>query len=112
MEKELTPDELFVLNMKRFIELAAEDGKITEDEHNILKTIEVSLAEFTEKLKEALDDGIISPEEVDILKKFKAQMLKDAFDVANLDNKLTIDELKILMTLAVSVNLPDVTKTK
>ena len=112
MGKELSPDEQFALNMKKFIELAAEDGKITEDEHNILKNIEISLAEFTEKLKEALEDGIITPEEVDMLKKFKAQMLKDAFDIAKMDDKLTIDELKILMTLAVAIDLPDVTKTE
>ncbi len=101
-----TPDEQFAAQMKRLVEVAAEDGIITDDERRVLKNIEVSMQEFTNRLKEALEDGIITPEEVDSLKKLKAKILKDAFDVANLDEKITTDELKILMTFVVSLNLP------
>ncbi len=106
-----TPDEQFAIQMKKLVEVAAEDGIITEDERTVLKNIEISMREFTEHLKEALEDGIITPEEVDSLKKLKAKILKEAFDVANLDDKITTDELKILMTFVVSLNLPSPTES-
>lgn len=110
MEKqESNPDVLFATQMKKLIELAAEDGIISEDEHSVLKHLEVSMQEFTEKLKEALEDDVITPQEVDSLKKLKAKILKDAFDIANQDDRITSDELKILMTFVVSFNLPSPT---
>ncbi len=103
---DMSPDEILTRNMKKLVELAARDGIISIDEHAVLDQIQISMTEYTEKMKEALEDGIITLEEVDRLKKIKEKMIKDAFDVANIDNVITSDELLLLMNFVVTIELP------
>ncbi len=79
---------------------ALSDGKITQEEAEILEAVQINTLIYEQALADALDDGIITNEENDTLDGLKQQILSDAWDIASIsDNSVSNDELKMLEIL-------------
>ena len=79
---------------------ALADGKITQEEAEILEAVQINALIYEQALSDALDDGIITSEENDTLEGLKQQILSDAWDIASVsDNSVSNDELKMLEVL-------------
>ena len=79
---------------------ALADGKITQEEAEILEAVQINALIYEQALADALDDGIITNEENDTLEGLKQQILSDAWDIASVsDNNVSNDELKMLEVL-------------
>lgn len=79
---------------------ALADGKITQEEAEILEAVQINTLIYEQALSDALDDGIITSEENDTLEGLKQQILSDAWDIASVsDNNVSNDELKMLEVL-------------
>lgn len=79
---------------------ALADGKITQEEAEILEAVQINTLIYEQALADALDDGIITNEENDTLEGLKQQILSDAWDIAAVsDSNVSNDELKMLEVL-------------
>ena len=79
---------------------ALADGKITQEEAEILEAVQINTLIYEQALSDALDDGIITSEENDTLEGLKQQILSDAWDIASIsDSSVSNDELKMLEVL-------------
>ncbi|OLS20208.1 MAG: hypothetical protein HeimC2_06360 [Candidatus Heimdallarchaeota archaeon LC_2] len=79
---------------------ALADGKITQEEAEILEAVQINTLIYEQALADALDDGIITNEEKDTLEGLKQQILSDAWDIAAVsDSNVSNDELKMLEVL-------------
>lgn len=79
---------------------ALADGKITQEEAEILEAVQINTLIYEQALADALEDGIITNEENDTLEGLKQQILSDAWDIASIsDNTVSNDELKMLEIL-------------
>ena len=58
------PDSMVAQAMKQIIEVAARDGIITEEEKKLIDLADVSLKFLYEEIKAALEDGIVTNEEL------------------------------------------------
>lgn len=76
---------------------ARADGKITEEEAELLEAVQVNVLIYEQALEDAMEDNIITDEEKDILDGLKQQILADSWDVAKLsEGNISDDELKML----------------
>lgn len=96
-----------LLFYKEMLNQSLMDGVITKDEHALLDNIRENYGIYEEHFKLAMEDGIISDEETDDLRRMRKEIYKKALETAFHDSVITDDELKILETLKSSVDLPD-----
>ena len=77
------------------IKVAEEDGIISDDEKVLLENIKKNLEKYYASLKEEPKD------DSEKLKVFEAQLdiMREAYDTAYLDNKISKDELELLKKL-------------
>ncbi len=77
------------------IKVAEEDGIISDDEKVLLENIKKNLEKYYTSLKEEPKD------DSEKLKVFEAQLdiMREAYDTAYLDNKISKDELELLKKL-------------
>jgi hypothetical protein len=85
--------------IKSITSAARADGKITDEEAELLESVQINVLIYDQALEDALDDGIISDEENDTLNGLKHQILNDAYDIANISEGVSEDEIKILQVL-------------
>ena len=83
----------------KMTELAYADGKITEEEEELLTAAQINLMIYDEALEDALEDGIIDSEESEVLAGLKQQILDGAWQVASESDGISDDELKLLEVL-------------
>ena len=81
------------------VKLAEEDGVISKDEDDLMKSILSDLGEYTSTLEKAQSDGKIDVHEFKELREFRANIVKKAIKKAKLDDKITKDELRIIHKL-------------
>ncbi|MDH5401096.1 MAG: hypothetical protein OEZ01_00275 [Candidatus Heimdallarchaeota archaeon] len=75
---------------------AKADGKITDEEFELLESVHVNVMVYDQAVQDALEDGIIEEHEEDILTALKQQILNDAWDIASISEGVSNDELKLL----------------
>ncbi len=83
--------------------IARADGKITEEEEELLAEAQINLMTYDEKLDEALDDGVIDETEKDLLRGLKEQIIQGAWEMASLSDGISEDELNMLELLIKTV---------
>lgn len=86
--------------LKAVVREAKKDGKVTQDEYNILQQLSLDVAEYTIALENAEEDGKIDPEEKKELLDLKDKLLQNAKAVANQDDIVTDEEAALLKKLA------------
>lgn len=86
-------DDVLNNTLNAMAEVAKENGIISYQEFEILKQVRYDVNDYQNALKKALDDGIITSDENQILTKMKDDILKNVITVANFD-KIVDDEEK------------------
>ena len=86
-------DDVLNNTLNAMAEVAKENGIISYQEFEILKQVRYDVNDYQNALKKALDDGIITSDENEILTKMKDDILKNVITVANFD-KIVDDEEK------------------
>jgi sporulation protein YlmC with PRC-barrel domain/tellurite resistance protein len=79
---------------------AGNDGKISPEEQALINQVRVDLGTYNEALEEALEDGVITAAELKNLEKIKDQLILNAVNLANQDNKIDSDESALIRKLA------------
>ncbi|MCY3412022.1 MAG: hypothetical protein INQ03_10365 [Candidatus Heimdallarchaeota archaeon] len=102
-----TEDEKFREIISAMTKIAKADGKITEEEAEILESVHINLMLYDDYVEEALEDGIIDNEEKEVLAGMKQSILTEAFDIAQISDGVSDDELKLLELLLKKANNED-----
>ena len=78
---------------------ALADGKITQEEAEILEAVQINALIYDQAVDDAKEDGIIDQEEKDTITALKHQILNDAWDIASISEGVSNDELLLLQAL-------------
>ena len=79
---------------------ALADGVITEEERQILESVQINVLVYDQALEDALEDGIIDQEEQDTV-------LNDAYEIAEVSQGVSKDEIKLLQVLLAEIEDQD-----
>ncbi len=101
-------EKILARAMKNIIEVAAEDGYITEEEQSLIDFAEISLKKLQIELQEAYSDGVISAEEQERLSELKAKIIDTVTDIANYDDIISSDEMAMIMAYLVGIKIPKI----
>jgi len=93
--------------IKSISKAARADGKITDEEREILESVQINILIYDQALEDALDDGIIDKKEQDMLNGLKHQILNEAYDIAEISEGITDDEIKLLQVLLAELETED-----
>ena len=78
---------------------ARADGKITQEEQELLESIQINVLIYDQAIDDALADGIIDDEEKDTLQAIKQSILSEAYEIAEVSEGVSDDEVKMLQIL-------------
>jgi DNA-binding PadR family transcriptional regulator len=82
------------------LEVALKDGRLTEQEYNLLSNIMVNLKSYAKTYEDALiKDGFITGDEKEKIIKSSNKILEEAFSTAFIDKEIDVDEEKIILQL-------------
>ena len=84
--------------------IAHADGKITDEETEILESVQINVLLYDQALSDALEDGIIDSDEKDLLNSLKIRILDEAWDIAKVSEGVSDDELRILEVILRKLN--------
>ncbi|MHA2275965.1 MAG: hypothetical protein ACXAC2_09375, partial [Candidatus Kariarchaeaceae archaeon] len=76
------------------------DGKITDEEQKLINTVTVELEIYYDALDKAIEDGVITKKEEEKLEEIKEYIIRRTYIVAQEDQKISIDEQKLIKKLA------------
>jgi sporulation protein YlmC with PRC-barrel domain len=79
---------------------AGKDGKITDEEQKLINTVTVELEIYYDALDKAIEDGVITKKEEEKLEEIKEYIIRRTYIVAQEDQKISIDEQKLIKKLA------------
>jgi hypothetical protein len=80
---------------------AEENGLISEDEKQIIDSVELSVERYEKELEKALEDGILTEDEIFLLVSLKKDILLDAWNKAEDDWQLSKEEEELIVLLQV-----------
>jgi hypothetical protein len=85
--------------MENLIDLAVNDNKISEDEKNILFSINKNLEEYAKLTIEVISDGKVSVNEDKLLTDKREKIIQDAKNIASRDGSVSVEERRLLNLL-------------
>ena len=85
--------------MKKVAEIAKKDGKITDEEYELLEGISFDVAEYMIALEKSMEDGVIDEQEAVLMQQLKNKIINNAKKVASQDGHIDEDEAQILKEL-------------
>ncbi len=88
-----------ILSYHGLLNTALEDGVITPEERLLLENISENYREYHEALNEALVDGVIGDDEAEHLRDIREKMYSDALKIAMENGIMSKDENSILKVL-------------
>ncbi|MHA2244746.1 MAG: AbrB/MazE/SpoVT family DNA-binding domain-containing protein [Candidatus Hodarchaeales archaeon] len=81
------------------ITIALQDGEITKEEKEMIKSIYENIATFKQAYRKAWEDEIITPEEKSLLTHLWKRIYDKTAESVKKDKKITLDEIKLLMSV-------------
>ncbi|MFX0016181.1 MAG: AbrB/MazE/SpoVT family DNA-binding domain-containing protein, partial [Promethearchaeota archaeon] len=81
------------------VAIALQDGKITEDEKKMIKSIYENIATFKQAYRKAWEDNVITVEEKSLLSILWNRIYDKTAERIQKDKKITLDEMKLLMSV-------------
>ncbi|MCE7733539.1 MAG: hypothetical protein GPJ54_01590 [Candidatus Heimdallarchaeota archaeon] len=111
MDLEAQVDQIMARAIMHLMETAGKDGIITDEEREVVDSIEFSLRFYKQMLIDALEDGEITPNEKKMLEGMKERIIKEGYNVAELVNGVSKDEMNLLISVMLSLKLPKVTRS-
>jgi len=91
--------------ISQLTKLARADGKITQEEEELLAEAQINLMTYDNKLEEALEDGVIDDTEIEILHGLKENIIQGAWELASVSDGISEDELNMLELLIKTVRV-------
>jgi hypothetical protein len=85
--------------LQQILNVAEEDGIISDDEQAMISSIKSNLAKYFEILDLNYEDGIITSEEQYEFYQARKKILEEALVIAREDEKITQDEFRIVQAL-------------
>ncbi|MDH5402223.1 MAG: hypothetical protein OEZ01_16430 [Candidatus Heimdallarchaeota archaeon] len=85
--------------MEDLIDLAMTDKKLSEDEKQILFSINKNLELYARGILEAISDGKVTPEELEGLKEIENNIILEAQEIAEKDAVISGEEMKLIHSL-------------
>lgn len=85
------------LMVKDLVPLVQQDGRVTDDERNLVRDIKVNVTEFVTSYQEACRDGVISEQEQDLLGELWRNIYRKAEEEAKKDEQVSPEELRLLI---------------
>jgi len=95
MPQSIDPEQLY----QRMLEVANEDGIISEDEQALIDNVRANISKYFQILRDSFEDKIITEEEQYEMYESRKRILEEALQVAKGDEKITQDEFKLLSTI-------------
>ena len=111
MDLEAQVDQIMARAIMHLLETAGKDGIITDEEREVVDSIEFSLRFYKQMLIDALEDGEITAKEKKMLEGMKERIIKEGYNVAELVNGVSKDEMNLLISVMLSLKLPKVTRS-
>ena len=93
-------ESLFEMTIRELMEAANRDGIVTPEEFDIIEQVKVDADSYNLILQESLDDGKITPEEMENLNGLKQMIIERAELIAKIDGNFDDDEQILLKKLA------------
>ena len=90
--------------IQHLTKMALADGKITEEEGELLESIAINILVYDRAMEDALEDGLITEEEQETLIGLKDQMASEAYELSAITDGISDDEVKILRVLLDNVD--------
>jgi regulator of RNase E activity RraB len=100
-------DDLIEQVISQMTKVAKQDGKITQEEEELIVEAHINLLAYDQALEEALEDGIIDSQEKELLTGLREQIIQGAWDIAAESDGVSEDELKLLDVLINKVRKQD-----
>ena len=85
--------------LDKIIQKAKEDGIITEDEQRLIDTTKANIQAYQDLVELALEDGVITQEERNKLIDLEEKIMADAYETANEDQTITLEEANLIKIL-------------
>lgn len=106
-------DDLLNYTLREMAKVAKDNGLITYEEFDIMKQVRYDVNEYQNALIRALDDGIITSKENQLLTKLKDDILQNVITVANFDKNVDIEEKELIkkITKIVKTYFPKIEDT-
>jgi uncharacterized tellurite resistance protein B-like protein len=90
--KKFDPQEF----VKDLVEIANRDGIVSDDEKNLISSIENEIKKYSEELEKSMEDGILDRNEKLRLMNQRLTLVRKVFDTVQADMKITMDEQDIM----------------
>ena len=89
------------------VTIALRDGKVTEDEKKLIKSIYDNIAAFKQAYRKAWEDNIITPEEKSLLTHLWKRIYDKTAENVQRERKITLDEMKLLLSVFRTIHHPE-----
>lgn len=89
------------------VTIALQDGKITEEEKKLIKSIYENITTFKQAYRKAWKDEMITPEEKGILTHLWKRIYDKPAESVQKEKKITLDEMKLLMSVFRTIHHPE-----
>ncbi len=85
--------------LSEIIKKAEEDGIITIEEQEFIKVVQIGFEELDNAIKDALQDHFLSQDEEELLRRKRAGIIDEAWEVITKDDVITKDEAELIQLL-------------
>ena len=82
--------------MKQLLTVVLSDGKISKEEKVLVDNIARNIRKYENSVQEAVQDDILTKDEMDVLLTLYGKIINDAKNTANRDKYISQDEKNIL----------------
>jgi AbrB family looped-hinge helix DNA binding protein len=89
------------------VTIALQDGKVTEDEKKLIKSIYDNISAFKQAYRKAWEDDIITPEEKSLLTHLWKRIYDKTAENVQRERKITLDEMKLLLSVFRTIHHPE-----
>ena len=91
-DRTFDPDDF----VNHLLDIANKDGIVSDDEKNLITSIEGEIKKYSTELGTALEDGILDRNERLKLMNQRLNLVRKVFDTVQADMKITMDEQDIM----------------
>ena len=112
VEGEIIISKAFEMNQldeltQDLVTIALQDGKITEEEKRLIKSIYDNITTFKQAYRKAWEDDIITPEEKSLLTHLWKRIYDKTAESVQKEKQITLDEMKLLLSVFRTIHHPE-----
>ncbi|MFX1518053.1 MAG: AbrB/MazE/SpoVT family DNA-binding domain-containing protein [Promethearchaeota archaeon] len=89
------------------VTIALQDGKVTEEEKKLIKSIYENISAFKQAYRKAWEDDMITTEEKTLLTHLWKRIYDKTAETVQKEKEITLDEMKLLMSVFRTIHHPE-----